>query len=285
MFQFPRCPPRIAPGCPAVRRAGCPIRIPPDLRLPAPPRGISPRGRVLPRPPTPRHPPCALHAEALIRLRRAPIAGWAPRRAGPARASRDVARLGLPPGCRTCLRPRCRVPPTIQAGVGPSPPVRVLRPQPSPRWRPASERHSRPGAAGVAASRRGVCVMCVYLFRAVRAGDPTRTPLHVTVAGAPRVSVSTIPHRGLAISRGRRTSRVPRGALSRCLEVVKPLQKSLNLSSLNLCRNLPRTLTPPQLVVTNGMGIRGVAGLPDYAVEPRGFEPRTSAVQGRRSPG
>ena len=48
-------------GCPAVRRAGCPIRTPPDRRLPAPPWGISPRGRVLHRPPTPRHPPCAHH--------------------------------------------------------------------------------------------------------------------------------------------------------------------------------------------------------------------------------
>jgi hypothetical protein len=45
--------------CPTVRRAGCPIRRPPDRRLPAPPRSISPRGHVLPRPPTPRHPPCA----------------------------------------------------------------------------------------------------------------------------------------------------------------------------------------------------------------------------------
>jgi hypothetical protein len=42
-----------------VRPPGCPIRIPWDLRLPAPPPGISPRGRVLPRPPSPRHPPCA----------------------------------------------------------------------------------------------------------------------------------------------------------------------------------------------------------------------------------
>jgi hypothetical protein len=65
MFQFPRCPPRSKPGCPAVRRAGCPIRTSPDRRLPAPPRGISPRGRVLPRPPTPRHPPCAHHADIL----------------------------------------------------------------------------------------------------------------------------------------------------------------------------------------------------------------------------
>ena len=57
-FSSPGAPSAHA-RCPAVRRAGCPIRRPPDHRLPAPPRGISPRGRVLPRPPTPRHPPCA----------------------------------------------------------------------------------------------------------------------------------------------------------------------------------------------------------------------------------
>src|SRR5215207_6660391 len=65
--------------CPAVRRAGCPIRTSPDRRLPAPPRGISPRGRVLPRPPTPRHPPCALHAEARLRLPHSPTASASPR--------------------------------------------------------------------------------------------------------------------------------------------------------------------------------------------------------------
>ena len=42
-----------------MRPPGCPIRTPQDLRPPAPPLGISPRGRVLPRPPSPRHPPCA----------------------------------------------------------------------------------------------------------------------------------------------------------------------------------------------------------------------------------
>ena len=59
MFQFPRCPP--VPGYPAERRVGCPIRRPPDRRPPAPPWGVSPRGHVLRRPPTPRHPPCAHH--------------------------------------------------------------------------------------------------------------------------------------------------------------------------------------------------------------------------------
>ncbi len=39
--------------------AGCPIRVPPDRRLPAPPRGVSSRGHALLRPAAPRHPPCA----------------------------------------------------------------------------------------------------------------------------------------------------------------------------------------------------------------------------------
>src|SRR5918998_2099542 len=92
MFQFPRCPPRLAPGCPAVRRAGCPIRTSPDHRLPAPPRGISPRGRVLPRPPTPRHPPCAHHADILLRF---PTEIRRGRDSRPARAS------GMVPSGRT----------------------------------------------------------------------------------------------------------------------------------------------------------------------------------------
>jgi hypothetical protein len=60
MFQFPRCPP--APestGEWVSPHPGCPIRKPLDPRLPAPPQSISPRGRVLPRPTAPRHPPCA----------------------------------------------------------------------------------------------------------------------------------------------------------------------------------------------------------------------------------
>ena len=50
-----------------MRPPGCPIRIPQDLRLPAPPLGISPRGRVLPRPPSPRHPPCARLPDVFLR--------------------------------------------------------------------------------------------------------------------------------------------------------------------------------------------------------------------------
>ena len=44
---------------------GCPIRIPLDHWLPAPPQSISPRGRVLLRPQAPRHPPYALHRGSL----------------------------------------------------------------------------------------------------------------------------------------------------------------------------------------------------------------------------
>ena len=43
----------------ASPRWGCPIRIPSDHGLPAAPRGVSSPGHVLPRPQTPRHPPCA----------------------------------------------------------------------------------------------------------------------------------------------------------------------------------------------------------------------------------
>jgi hypothetical protein len=59
MFQFPRFPPRPTARS-AVSSRGCPIRIPLDRRLPAPPQRISSRGHVLHRPLAPRHPPCAL---------------------------------------------------------------------------------------------------------------------------------------------------------------------------------------------------------------------------------
>ncbi len=63
MVQFARFPPDgvdSPPGARGFPRAGCPIRRSPDQRLPAAPRGVSPPSRVLRRPDTPRHPPCAL---------------------------------------------------------------------------------------------------------------------------------------------------------------------------------------------------------------------------------
>jgi hypothetical protein len=79
MFQFPRFPPEPKLGSRVMHAGGCPIRRPPDHRMPAPPRGVSPRGHVLHRPPTPRHPPCAHHRDVLApgthSFQRSPRAG------------------------------------------------------------------------------------------------------------------------------------------------------------------------------------------------------------------
>jgi hypothetical protein len=79
MFQFPRFPPEPKLGSRVMHAGGCPIRRPPDHRMPAPPRGVSPRGHVLHRPPTPRHPPCAHHRDVLapgtLDFQRSPRAG------------------------------------------------------------------------------------------------------------------------------------------------------------------------------------------------------------------
>jgi hypothetical protein len=186
MFQFPRCPPRIAPGCPAVRRAGCPIRRSPDHRLPAPPRGISPRGRVLPRPPTPRHPPCAHHADSCI-----------------------------------CFHP---------ASVATTP---------SDRHAPAGRRPS--GTAPVPRAgpcRYCICVMCLCSAR----GRPTTSPAPAPVSGRRESRVARDPRKGLAVSRGRRTRRVPRGALSKCLEGFTPSIRGLH--ALVRVTTLVRSRTP-----------------------------------------
>ena len=58
-FSSPGSLRRRKAGRSPVSRWGCPIRIPRDRRLPAPPPRVSPRGRVLHRPLAPRHPPCA----------------------------------------------------------------------------------------------------------------------------------------------------------------------------------------------------------------------------------
>ena len=119
--------------CPAVRRAGCPIRTSPDRRLPAPPRGISPRGRVLRRPPTPRHPPCALHADSWFRFHPVCVG---------ASASDRLAPEGRP------LPARCPAATTIARRPerpGPTPPPNI----------PTSG-----GELGRCAGSSGVAVMC-----------------------------------------------------------------------------------------------------------------------------
>jgi hypothetical protein len=86
------------PSCPAVRRAGCPIRKPPDPRLPAPPRSISPRGRVLPRPSAPRHPPCTRSRGCPLQSVPGQLPQTAPDRRAPARTSPpSVAHRPPPP--------------------------------------------------------------------------------------------------------------------------------------------------------------------------------------------
>jgi hypothetical protein len=91
----------------------------------------------------------------------------------------------------------------------------------------------------------------------VRAGDPTRAHPHTTPGAVDR-SVTRGPRTGLVVSHGRRTPRVPRGALSRYRggshpsprrglplpEVVKPRPKP----SADLGRGLPtvsRSARPP----------------------------------------
>ena len=58
-FSSPGALPRSHVGVHVQPRTGCPIRRSQDHQVPALPLRISPRGRVLPRPVAPRHPPCA----------------------------------------------------------------------------------------------------------------------------------------------------------------------------------------------------------------------------------
>ena len=73
-------------------RPGCPIRISPDQRLPAAPRGISSRGHVLLRLQTPRHPPCARLAVHRSHIPPPPSPGLpqTPSTARPARRSDSI---------------------------------------------------------------------------------------------------------------------------------------------------------------------------------------------------
>ena len=121
MFQFPRCPRSSDPRCPAVRRAGCPIRRPLDHRLPAPPRAFRRVATSFLGRPAPRHPPCALHSEASSVLRPHSPPDTPLSRAGPARASKDYR----PPGHAPPRRHR-RVPDRCRSRSRPDPPARPV---------------------------------------------------------------------------------------------------------------------------------------------------------------
>jgi hypothetical protein len=156
-----------------------------------------------------------------------------------------------------------------------------------------------------------VCLLSVWYF-AVRAGAQTRAPPPHRCRCDARLGSSDSPPgarppAAIAVSRGRRTPRVPRGALSRCSKdprsarpsglrgrqtsseaVPRPRTNSPNLSAVlrPLTRSFDRhwhagTALASRRVTPAGRCPRG--DVPP-AVEPRGLEPRTSAVQGRRPP-
>jgi hypothetical protein len=233
-----------------VRRAGCPIRKSPDLRLPAPPRGISPRGRVLRRPPTPRHPPCALHADSWFRFHPVCVG---------ASASDRLAPEGRP------LPARCPAATTIAR--------RPERPGPTP---PPNIPTTTGGELGRCAGSSGVAVMgfcdvsmqCARAVRHKRLGSTQRSslprPQNPTGSAWRIVKVPMrlpSPLRGRP-RRGRHTSsELPKTCVSRTSDEIAPLMGD-------------RSIAPGAML-----------GMAHPGVEPRGFEPRTSAVQGRRSPG
>ena len=140
------------------------------------------------------------------------------------------------------------------AGTIALPAPRRLRLAPSP-LRPSFGSVSRPPAF-----RSGLD----FCFTCSARGPPGTPPRHT-----PRVRPVTAlnrRHRQAMTSggsHGRETARVPRGALSRCGWAGPDNPRR------------PRACTPS--------GCTPARSVP--RVEPRGFEPRTSAVQGRRSPG
>ena len=96
-----------------------------------------------------------------------------------------------------------------------------------------------------------------------------------------RGRADTSPRKDVAVSRGRRTPRVPRGALSRCIKTRRSAR------SANLVRRRPPPsdeLSQPARGQSTTAGVTKGTRPAAPPVEPRGFEPRTSAVQGRRSP-
>jgi hypothetical protein len=248
MFQFPRCPltactvsarpcaGRVAPfGHPRI--TGC-QRLPGAFRRVAASFVGRQRQGI-------HHAPIMRRPSSVSVAPRSP----AGRRAGPDRlAPAGTSPVRLPPGRHAWFRTGCNHPPTIRTEVGPSPPVRVA-PSPAvhPKGQPAAGRHPRPGAATRAVVRRGVCrLMCVYFVSCSARGRPnTSLPTHHRHRCGQGLGLHA-PLTGGAVSRGRRTSRVPRGALSRCRQ--KPFRTSGGRQtsaetheppSRGLCRNLP----------------------------------------------
>jgi hypothetical protein len=178
MFQFPRCPPEL-PQVPGRAPGGLPHSdIPGSLAASASPGHFA----AWPRPSS------AANAKASTMRPSCGYPASVPHRARRDRDSRPARASG-----------------TVPSGRSP-----VLLP------------HSRDASLG-----RGVCVLfavCLRWYVTVRAGEQTQAPAPHRSPGVGQDSGRTSPRRvvilttsgTLAHSRGRRTPRVPRGALSRC---------------------------------------------------------------------
>ena len=257
MFQFPRFPPRIAPGRPAVRRAGCPIRRPPDHRLPAPPRGISPRGHVLHRPPTPRHPPCAHHAEALIRIRprsrRHAARGRAPDRLAPEGCPRRQTVAGLSarlPLTRSRHGPRPRAScPSGPDTARPLRPASVAAQESSPKSRLPSLAARGSVLLAQPLRARCSCVLCVcFCFvQCARATghEPCPPPLPVLAQGLPvpttsSRSIEIVARPDLNRDRGAPAAAAPNGSrVAHCQSAAR--SSDLATRTFPAWRELPRS--------------------------------------------
>ena len=166
-----------------------------------------------------------------------------------------------------------------------------------------ADRHAPAGWSRLAAppapsTRRlvgfGVCVcvsvcLCVCCC-AVRAGEQTRARLLLLLPGRADGSDRARPPSGLASSRGRRTRRVPRGALSRCRRpegLPRPAGRQTHRSSRS--SNLVRSRAPTSEEISQPAGARvergwrhaGVAtGGPGDEPSHRGRPPRASPAPG-----
>ncbi len=181
MFQFPRCPPRMR-GVPASPGTGCPIRRSLDHQLPALPQSVSPRGRVLPRPLAPRHPPCAHHRRvwsqpcdpATACGRRGRVPNTSP--AVPRSAARSCCSRRQPAGGSSwCARRRpCGQSPCARAPRGATPLVL-----------------SRYRASGAAGSRTPGLRRAKAALSQLSYGPHPRRPIRSTVVGAPGLEPGT----------------------------------------------------------------------------------------------
>jgi hypothetical protein len=313
MFQFPRCPPgsRQVPG---RAPGGLPHSdIPGSQAASASPGHFA----AWPRPSSAANakastmrPSCGgPHPSPSRPDRPSPLC-----RAGPTRARRDVA---IPPSVTCPSLPGPRVPARSRPESARRLPSARSVPGPCPAGhRPAGHQPQNLTRGPVLLVWQHLAMVCVmgvslsmsvYMFRAVRAGDQTRTPpghrhrcrqalgpgSPSGPHGLPRPQNLTGSAWRIVKVHGDDANVVPRPdgrrqdltvvdrPEGRC-EVVKPRPKS---TTRDLGRNLPTSGGRSTSAGHNEWDTPETRRSARPRVEPRGFEPRTSAVQGRRSPG